>query len=241
MVSVDKKTFWDLPETVMWICTRDEQRVAAISDMNENEKLSLALFGMKVEMAIRSGPGPSGSNLGADLGPAKPQGAGALSGGVGDVLKKVHSRRVRMTAIRCDGTRNGQIEVPLAELNDLEFRLIPDDPVAPVRLWSRSRKALVRKAPQFLRGDVVREWPARNTKKATVSDAILSHLHDIMSPEDPLTKAEAKRRCLAEVPYAYPEAFKKAWAKLEPSRKRTRGKHGPRIDRSEPPNETVGR
>jgi len=241
MVSVDKKTFWDLPETVMWICTRDEQRVAAISDMNENEKLSLALFGMKVEMAIRSGPGPSGSNLGADLGPAKPQGAGALSGGVGDVLKKVHSRRVRMTAIRCDGTRNGQIEVPLAELNDLEFRLILDDPVAPVRLWSRSLKALVRKAPQFLRGDVVREWPARNTKKATVSDAILSHLHDIMTPEDPLTKAEAKRRCLAEVPYAYPEAFKKAWAKLEPSRKRTRGKHGPRIDRSEPPNETVGR
>ena len=67
MVSVDKNTFWDLAQTVMWICTRDEQRVAAISDMNENEKLSLALFGMKVEMVIRSRPGPSGSNLGADL------------------------------------------------------------------------------------------------------------------------------------------------------------------------------
>jgi hypothetical protein len=49
-----------------------------------------------------------------------------------------------------------------------------------------------------------------------------------MTPEAPLTKADAPLRCLAEVPNAYPEAFKRAWAKLEPSRKRARGKHGPR-------------
>jgi hypothetical protein len=227
MVSADKKTFWDLSETVMWICTRDEQCVAALWDMNENEKLHRALYEMGVKRAARSRPA-SGSNLGADLEPAEPQGAGALSGGLGDVLKKVHSGRVRMTAIKCDGTRDGQIDVPLAELNDLEFRLILDDPVAPVRLWSRSGKTLVWKAPQFLRKDVVREWPARNTKTATVYHAILRHLQQVMPLDAPLTKAEAQRRCLAEVPNAYLEAFKKAWAKLEPSRKRARGKHGPR-------------
>ena len=70
MVSVDKKIFWDLPETVMWICTRDEQRVAGLCDMNENEKLRRALYEMRVERAAISLPGPSGSNLGADLGPA---------------------------------------------------------------------------------------------------------------------------------------------------------------------------
>lgn len=227
MVSGDKKTFWDLSETVMWICTRDEQRVAALWDINETEKLHRALYEMGVERLARSRPA-LGSNLGADLEPAEPQGAGALSGGLGDLLKKVHSRRVRMTAIRCDGTRDGPIEVPLAELNDLEFRLILDDPVAPVRLWSRSRKTLVWKAPQLLRNDVVREWPARNTKTATVYHAILRHLEEVMPLDAPLTKAEAQRRCLAEVPNAYPEAFKKAWAKLEPYRKRARGKHGPR-------------
>ena len=227
--SVDKKKYLDLAETVMWICTRDEQRVAAISNMNENEKLSLALFQMKVQRAIRSRPGPSGSNLGADWGPSPPQSeGGALSQGLGDVLKKVHSGRVQMTAIRCEGSSDRQIVVPLAELSDLEFRLILDDPVAPARLWSRSRRISVWRAPQFVRADVVRAWPSRNTKTAAVSVVILRYLRESMTSEAPLTKCDAQRRCLAEVPNAYPGAFKKAWAELEPSRKRGRGKHGPR-------------
>ena len=232
IVAVDAKTYWDLGDTVMWICTRDEQRVAAMWDMNENDKLSLALFGMRVRRDIRSPPGPSGSNLGAGWGPAAPQGNDRPSGegleDLGDVLRKVHSGHVRMTAIRCDGASDRQIAVPLAELNDLSFRLIPGHAVAPVGLWSRWRDILVWRAPQFLRVDVVRAWPARNTKTAAVSVAILRHLREIMTPEAPLTKVEAQRRCLAEVTNAYPEAFKKAWAELDPSRKRARGKHGPR-------------
>jgi hypothetical protein len=47
--------------------------------------------------------------------------------------------------------------------------------------------------------------------------------------EAPLPKLEAKQRCLGEVPNAYPEAFEKAWAELEPIYKRGRGKHGPRL------------
>ena len=48
-----------------------------------------------------------------------------------------------------------------------------------------------------------------------------------MAPEAPLAKLEARQRCQAEVPNPYPGAFKKAWAELEPSCKRERGKHGP--------------
>jgi hypothetical protein len=80
-----------------------------------------------------------------------------------------------------------------------------------------------------LRADAVRAWPARNTKTAAVSAAILRHLREIMSAEAPLTKLEAQRQCIAEVPNAYPEAFRRAWAQLDPSYKRQRGKHGPRV------------
>ena len=90
-------------------------------------------------------------------------------------------------------------------------------------MWSRGLEIAA-----VLRSDVVRVWPARNTKTAAVSAAILRHLRKIMVPEAPLTKLEARQRCMAKVDNAYPEAFKKAWAELEPSFKRGRGKHGSR-------------
>jgi len=226
----DRKTYWDLPETLRWIATRDEQLVAAMWDWSDNEKMAVALFGRKVKKGIiRSRPGPSGSNRGADLDPVAPEGDEKTSIRVLDeVLRKVHSGRVRMTAVNCDGNNEEQTPVPLVELNDLRFRLVPGHPVASIGLWSRSRNSLVWKWPQFLRGDVVGAWPARNTKTAAVSGAILRHLRGIMSPEAPLSRVEALQRCLAEVPNAYLAAFKKAWADLEPGCKRGRGKHGPR-------------
>jgi hypothetical protein len=145
-----------------------------------------------------------------------------------ELLRKVHTRRVQMTAIECDGGRHEQIPVPSAELNDLEFRISPGDRVAPVGLWSRSRRVLVWRSPQFLSADVVGAWPAPITKTAAVVTAMLQYLRKIMIPEAPLTKREALQRCMVEVPNAYPEAFKRAWAGLDPSYKRARGKHGPR-------------
>jgi hypothetical protein len=225
----DRKTYWDLLETLRWIGTRDEQRVAAMWDWSDDEKMAVALFGVKVQRGIRSLPGPSGSNRGADLDPAAPQGDEKTPIRVLDeVLRKVQSGRVRMTAINCDGSSEEQTPVPLVELNDLRPRLVPGHPVASVGLWSRLRNSLVWKWPQFLRGDVVGAWPARNTKTAAVSGAILRHLRKIMTSDPPLTRSEALKRCLAEVPNAYPAAFKKAWADLEPGYKRGRGKHGPR-------------
>src|SRR5256885_1968823 len=144
---VDPKAYWDLPETIWWICKRDEQRVTDMQDMSEEDKIALALFGIR----------------------------------------------------------------PMT-----------------VGLWSRSYGSLVWSSPQFLRADVMRAWPARNKKTAATAHAILRYLRQIMTPKTPLTKLEAQRRCMAEVHHAYPEAFKKAWAVLEPSCKRGRGKHGPR-------------
>jgi len=224
-----RKTYWDLLETLRWICTRNEKLVTALRDRSDDDRMAVTLSGMKVPLVIHSPPGPWGTNHGADLEATAPQGDGSTSiQGLDDVLIKVHSGRVRMTAIRCDGGNNEQISMPLAELNDLTFRLIPGHPVAPVGLWSRSRDILMWRSPQFLSVDVIGEWPARNTKTAAVSTAILRHLREIMSLGARLTKLEARQRCLAEVPKAYPGAFEKAWAELEPSCKRGRGKHGPR-------------
>ena len=224
---MDRKKYWDLLETLKWIRRRDERAVAAMSDLNDAERMALALSRTEVGRDVRSPPGPSGSNLGVDMEPV------ALSGEVpasiaDELLSKVRSCRVRMTAIRCDRRTDEQIPVPLAELNDLAVRFVPDDPVARVGLWPRSRGTLVWRSPQFLREDVVKEWPAQNTKTAAVSIAVSRHLRAIINPEAPVTKAEARRRCLADVPNAYPEAFENAWRELDPSGKRGRGKHGPR-------------
>src|SRR5207302_758693 len=128
----DRKTYWDLLETLRWIATRDEQLVAVMWDWSDDEKVAVALFGIKVEIGIiRSGPGLSGTNRGADLNRPAPQGDEKTSIRVLDeVLRKVHSGRVRMTAIKCDGNSEEQTPVPMVELNDLRLRLVPGHPVA---------------------------------------------------------------------------------------------------------------
>jgi hypothetical protein len=99
-----RKTYWDLLETLRWICTRNEKLVAAMWDRSDDDRMAVTLSGMKVPLVIHSPPGPSGTNHGADLEATAPQGDGRTSiQGLDDVLIKVHSGRVRMTAIRCEG------------------------------------------------------------------------------------------------------------------------------------------
>lgn len=99
--------------------------------------------GEKVEIGIvRSGPGPSGSNRGSDFDPPAPQGDEKTSiPALDEVLRKVLSGRVRMTAIKCEGNREEQIPVPLVELNDLMFRFVPGHGL---RRWDYGRDRATR-------------------------------------------------------------------------------------------------
>jgi hypothetical protein len=151
MIDPDRKTYWELLETLTWIVTRDDRRVAALQECSDQDKMALALWGMNVRMVIHSPPGSWGRNCGADLETPAPQGNKGAPHPLDDVLAKVQSGRVGVTTIRCDGDANEQIPVPLAELNDLKFLLMPSHPVTPVGLWLRSRWTLVWRSPQFLR------------------------------------------------------------------------------------------
>jgi hypothetical protein len=241
MTSVaDQKSYWNLLETVRWICARNEERVAAMWDMDEEEQMAVVMFDPKPKLdhpsslLIMRGTDPT-----SDRDVARPQETSNSSHtddiiimgpqeALDDLLRKVRSRRVQMTAVRCHGGLYEQDPVPPTELNDLSFRLHPDYPNGRVGLWSRSRNVLVWRSPQFSRADVIGVWPGRKRKTAAAFRAILQHLRKISTPQAPLTQSEAKQRCMAEVPGAYAEAFKKAWANLEPAYKRGRGKHGPR-------------
>jgi hypothetical protein len=234
--TVDQKTYWGLGEVVIWIRTRDHERVAALSGLSETDAMMRATFTLKKRLDPRSLLQLSATSSDADREAAAPLDRDKAErveepvpmppdAALDDLQRKLRSGRLALTAIKRGQSSDEQIPVPPAELNDLVFRFT-DDPVASVGLWSRSRRLLVWRSPQFLRADVIRVWPARNSKTAAVSAAILRHLCKIMLPGAPLTKVEAQRRCMAEVPNAYPAAFKKAWAQLEPSMKRGRGQHG---------------
>ena len=42
--AVDQKAYWGLGEIVMWIRTGDHERVAAMSDLSEEDAMALAMF-----------------------------------------------------------------------------------------------------------------------------------------------------------------------------------------------------
>jgi hypothetical protein len=229
--------YWDLLETLQWIGTRDERGITAMGDINEK---------IRTLPAILTAEGMSGAHVlwtlakydfTDDSEPAVWQadrkslnGIIAYGQALNYLLQQVRSRRIRMTAIECDRYRIKQVPVPPAELGGLEFRITPDHRLAKVGLWSPSHNTLMWRSPQFLRSDVIRVWPARKKKSPGVFGLILQHLQTITSPATPLTRAEARRQCLAEVPDAYPAAFMKAWAILDPSCKRGPGKPGGRTN-----------
>ena len=235
MTVADRKMYWDLLETLQWICKRDEGRTTAMGDINENNRTPLAMF--TAEAALNPHPLSLLANCDfmSDCEPvAWPAGRKSLEANepsmigpcqaLNYLLQQVRSRGIRMTAIKCDRYRVKQVPVAPAELGDLEFRITSDHRHTNVGLWSRPRNTLMWRSPQFLRGDIIRVWPARKKKSVAVSGVILQYLQTITTPAAPLTRADAQRRCLAEVPHAFPRAFRKAWAILDPSHKRGRGR-----------------
>src|SRR6266852_5426395 len=102
-----------------------------------------------------------------------------------DVMRKVQTRKVRMTMIRVGEAGVERIPVSAAEANELQLR-ITDDVVAPVIAWSRTRQATAGTSPWFSRTDIIRAWPELSKKTAAVAGALLRHLREISTPEHPL-------------------------------------------------------
>jgi hypothetical protein len=238
--TLDQKAHWGLGEVVMWIRTHDYERLSAISELSETEAMVRAMFSYTTPVnpcslwrfsTMNPDADPKLAATAANNQSVRIEEPALIPADIAlnDVQRKLRSGHPRLTAIKCDGRGGERMEVSPADLSDLTLRFTPDDPAAPVGLWARSRGTLAWRSPQFLRVEIIRAWPARNTKTAAVSRAILHHLQMIMPAKAPLTKREAQQRCMAEVSNAYPAAFKQAWASLDPSLKRGRGKHGPRI------------
>ena len=71
--TVDQKTYWDLLEAVRWICTRDEEQVAGMWDMSEEDRIAATMFGAKAEFDPRSLLILGGTNPDADRERAAPR------------------------------------------------------------------------------------------------------------------------------------------------------------------------
>src|SRR5437763_726218 len=141
---VDPKTYWDLPETVWWICARDEGWVADMQEMSEEDKAALALFGIKPELKLLPRLGLSEGEFKAPLQmvsaeesekPSRTAEPILPGQALDDLFKKVSTGQVRMTAIRVGKSSDGQVTVPLAEFNGLIFRIATGNRVL-AGLWS---------------------------------------------------------------------------------------------------------
>ena len=123
---MDRKTYWGFFETVRWICTRDDKAVAAMWDMSEEDGMARVLFSAKTEFDPRillmfAGAGseaegqsvapPANTRSSCGDSPNMMEAGQAID----ELLRKIHARRVQMTAIRCDGGRHEQIPAPSAE------------------------------------------------------------------------------------------------------------------------------
>ncbi len=236
----DQKIDWNLAETVMWICTRDHDRVAGLWEMEEADAIASVLFhpqllshfeGTATLSEVNNAALPTGPMVlqrHVEFLPVEEPRRVLSEQALQELIRSVQTRRVRMTMVRRDRNCRERSPVTASEANDLEIRLT-GDPREPSVVSSRSRRRPVGTSPCFSRADVIRCWPARSKKTAAAIGQTLRHLREISTPEAPLTRAEASERCLAEVAGAYPEAVRKAWAQLEPARKRGHGKHGPRV------------
>jgi hypothetical protein len=235
--AAEQKTDWNLGETVIWVSTRDHSLILAMSDSSEAETITRAFFDLDrlpkgdavitVSELRRSLPPASPVSLDRQIRwletvpPRKPSPDLVLQ----EITRSVRAHRVQLTMRPCEPNNTLRVAVSPSEANDLEFRLTGhwDEPVA---VWSRSAREQVGTSPRFSRRDVLRLWPEWVRRTVALTAAIRGYVEEISTPEAPLTKAEARERCLKEVPGARPRAFEKAWARVDPARKRGRGKHG---------------
>ena len=180
MSVVDRKRYWDLRETLEWICTR-ANGVAVVSQLKEENTISRTMFSRNAVLNLCSLLLVAEHDFEADREATTWQAVRKSSdmdeaGMIGPcqtlnyLLRQVQIRRIRLTAIRCGRYRYRvkRLSVSPAELNDIEFRITPGHRTANVGLWSRSRNTLTWRSPLFSRADIIRVWPVRKKKTAAV-------------------------------------------------------------------------
>src|SRR5260370_35302216 len=112
--AVDYKTFWGVGEMVMWIRTRDVERVAAMEGLSETDAMVLALFTCRARLHPRLLARLSVTNFDSDRQAAAPHENGEASEisepGMRDpnraldgVHGKIDSRGARCAAESCNG------------------------------------------------------------------------------------------------------------------------------------------
>jgi hypothetical protein len=170
----DRKRYWDLRETLEWICTR-ANGAAVVSQLKEENTISRTMFSRNAVLNLCSLLLVAEHDFEADREVTTWQAdrkspdideAGMIAPcqTLNYLLRQVQIRRVRLTAIKCDSDRVKRVSVPRAELNDIEFRIAPGHQIANVGLWSRSRNTLTWRSPQFSRADIIRVWPVQKRK-----------------------------------------------------------------------------
>jgi hypothetical protein len=212
----DQKILWNLGEALTWIQSYDYNRLCAIWDYTETEAVSCGL--LHSTYAVKHEDQASCLASRRDDKFELPA--------IEQIKRSVQRGELRVSALRYDAGPNEWVPVPKSELAHLEIRLT-GDPLVPI-LWSQSSSAPVYKLPRFSSSEIIRLWPAAGVKTAVMDRALLRHLERISSKVEPLTKDQARDRCLEEVPGAFVRAFERAWAQLDPEMKRGRGKHGRR-------------
>ena len=176
--------FWDFAEVIIWICTRDPDRVKGVSDMDQPDRVACAMFQLKPPF-LWIGPAP------------KVNEAIAMESAQQELLKKL-AGRIRISATKI-GSNNERVEIAPAELYGLEFYIQADYGPPIIGLYRRSDNCLIWRDLLFWRSDIMRTWPAqssleaRTRKTAAVSHAILAYLRAITSLDAPLTKPAAKK------------------------------------------------
>ena len=202
MTAPDHKMYWDLLETLRWIGTRDEGGITATGDIDEKKRTPLTIFPVEAGLDAHAlwalveydyDWEPGARQAGRKSLDANESGMIGPSQALNYLLQLVRSRRIRMTAIKCDRYRIKQVPVPPAELGGLEFRITSDHRLAKVGLWSPSHNTLIWRSPQFLRSDVIRVWPPRKKKSAGFSP-------NLTTPADGHDSSRAKSRRAAAVP-----------------------------------------
>ena len=116
MRAMDRETYWDLLETLQWICRRKEEGRATGRDLKAGNRIPLDMFSAEAVLDSRSLPHIGEYNFQADSAATACQpdwelldiaGSGIIELGpaLNYLLGQVHNRRIRMTAIKCDRYR----------------------------------------------------------------------------------------------------------------------------------------